>query len=297
MPGTSSFFYHRRFKAFSVIADEQDKCVIIVANLCLDVLRVCMLECISQQLTANAVNLLSNARKQILPLAPDDHLKGWTIRVVVTGLLQLLTRCVQQFSKICRSSSFDPQVLDRVSAFGDCLLGSLDRAVQRLKRVFRATRKEISGSLEPKHETMQGLEQCIVQIASDACALVQARLQSNRELLPQLSNTQLIGGHQQKQKERYTTRSEPCGLVVGRKDSEVQRGPGFVPNAIVIACNNVETIGARTQIVIKRLTPCPWLLPSHIMTVQPVPKENFLWRQVAESRVIDLEVTSAGWQP
>src|SRR5262249_26546844 len=116
MPGASSFFYHRRIDAYTIIADHQDNCVIIVANLGFDVMRLCMLEGISQQLTANSVDLILDARTQVSPLARDGQLKCRAVCVTVNGCLQFTTSRGKQFSKINRSGVFDTQVLNSVAA-------------------------------------------------------------------------------------------------------------------------------------------------------------------------------------
>src|SRR5215469_447231 len=176
MSRASSFFHHRRVDTLSIIADQQDKSVITIANLGLDVLRVRMLEGISQQLTTNSEDLVSDARRQVLPLTSDDQLKGWTIRVATNRCLQFLTGRSQQFSEISRGGVFDPQIFNSVAALGGCLLGSLNRTIHGFERFSRATRKQISSSLKAKHETVQSLEQCIVQFSRNPHAFVHARV-------------------------------------------------------------------------------------------------------------------------
>src|SRR5258708_466606 len=123
-----------------------------------------------------------------------------------------------------------------------------------------------------KHESMQSLQQRIVKFARDTCPLIDARFQPDRELPMQLLNTEPIHTPQQKQKTGRTGRTEPCRLVVSRKDGEIQRGSGLVPDAVVIACSHAEVVTAGTEIAIKGLAPRPRFLPAGIVPLKHVAK-------------------------
>jgi len=45
------------------------------------------------------------------------------------------------------------------------------------------------------------------------------------------------------------------------EEIEIQGGARLIPNAVVVASQHTETIGARTQIRIKRLAPRPSVPP------------------------------------
>ena len=50
--------------------------------------------------------------------------------------------------------------------------------------------------------TMGALQQCVVKLARDACALADARIQRQVELTMQLPDAQLVGRPQQRQEKR-----------------------------------------------------------------------------------------------
>ena len=69
------------------------------------------------------------------------------------------------------------QSLHRVAALGDRLCGQVDGVIEFLLSILRARRKKICGGLKAKQESLETLQQRIVEVPSDARAFFDARLQ------------------------------------------------------------------------------------------------------------------------
>src|SRR5215469_8687177 len=74
--GATTFFQHSRVYTSSIIAYTQAKQVIIIANLSLDVTRVCVPKRISQQFTANAVEIILQRGTQVPSLTFHNDSKS-----------------------------------------------------------------------------------------------------------------------------------------------------------------------------------------------------------------------------
>src|SRR5258708_32796512 len=115
-----------------------------------------------------------------------------------------------------------------IAALGERLLGLINRIVKSVQGVIRSTRQQVPGRLKWKHNSVEALQQRIVQFARDPRALIHARFQPDRKLPLQLLNTELIDGPKQEQKYGRTGRAEPRGLVIRWKDGEIQECTGLV---------------------------------------------------------------------
>jgi hypothetical protein len=128
------------------------------------------------------------------------------------------------------------------------------------------------------------------QACSFRQSLVETRVESLRNLTkskPESDPDRKDGGHHGQHDKRPR-------LVPGRGDDEVERRALFVPDAVIVRGDHVEAVRARPQVGVKRLTPASRFLPRVFPAFQPVSKPYFLRRDEAESRVIDLEVSSQG---
>ena len=88
----------------------------------------------------------------------------------------------------------------------------LDRAVQLLFRLNRAFRQQLGSSLETKQQAMEALQQRVVQLSRDACALADTRIQRHLELMTQLPNTPPVDRPQQSE-ERDAHRARETKFV------------------------------------------------------------------------------------
>src|SRR6266404_1696286 len=99
------------------------------------------------------------------------------------------------------------------------------------------------------------------------------------------------------QKHDNTSDAKPGGLVIGRRDGEIEVGAGLVPHAAVITSHDAEAIVAGREVGIKRLSAITRVLPVVIITFQFVAKTYLLRRDQTECRVVDLEIANQRRQP
>ena len=92
-----------------------------------------------------------------------------------------------------------PQALHRVPAFGDRLCRVFNRTIQFLFRLCRALRQQVRHGLESQQQTVEALEQRVVQLAGDSCALRDARLEGHLERVLYLTHPERVRRPQQRQ--------------------------------------------------------------------------------------------------
>src|SRR5882724_13091973 len=117
---------------------------------------------------------------------------------------------------------------------------------------------------------MKTLQQRIVQVPRDACALADAIFQTHVELLRHLTEPELIKRAEQCQKSGHARHAEPPCLPKRRIDFERNRSLGIIPLPIAIACDYTEPVRAWAQICVDSFPGCAWLCPGLIEPVQPV---------------------------
>ena len=71
-------------------------------------------------------------------------------------------------------------------------------------------------------------------------------------------------------------REKPGGLVVGRRDREIEVRAGFVPHAAVVAGDDAEAVIARRQVGVEGLPPIAGVLPIAIVALQHVAEAHLL---------------------
>src|ERR1019366_9401658 len=96
------------------------------------------------------------------------------------------------------------QSLHRIPAFGDRLSRLVDRAAQLFFGLHRAVWQQLENGLEPQQQTVKALQQSVMQLERNACALVDTRVQRHLELMTQLLETPLVARPQQRYKEHRT---------------------------------------------------------------------------------------------
>ena len=126
---------------------------------------------------------------------------------------------------------------------------------------------------------MKALEQRIVQFPSHACPFADARVQCPIELPRQLRDTPSIRHPQQHGEGEHRRCLEPACLIKRRLDCEFQRGAGLVPDAAVVAAHDAESVRARPQIRVERLSAYPDILPLGITSLELDAETVFLVRR------------------
>src|ERR1700690_886316 len=108
------------------------------------------------------------------------------------------------------------------------------------------------------------------------------------------ANAQPVDAPKQCQKGGQRARTKPPGLEPGGGHAEGQSCAFLVPDAVVVAREHAKAVISRTKIGVERLTPCSWILPFRIATLQLVAKAHFLRSYEAQRRIVNFEITSQG---
>ncbi len=95
---------------------------------------------------------------------------------------------------------------------------------------------------------MEALEQSVVEIASDAGPLSDARLQRQREFVAQLPEPDLVHCPHKRQNEKCAQRAEPIRLVIRRRNREFQRITLLIPHPAVVGRDDAEPVEARRKV-------------------------------------------------
>ena len=88
-------------------------------------------------------------------------------------------RALIAMARLLRFDGGRPQALHRVPSFGDRLRRMFNRAIQLLFRLGRAVRQQVRRGLEPQQQAVEALQQRVVQLPRDACALGDAFVEAS----------------------------------------------------------------------------------------------------------------------
>src|ERR1700756_4750088 len=122
---------------------------------------------------------------------------------------QLSTRRHEQLRDITLRNRLRTQSLDRIPALGERLLRLSDRIVQRPLGFIWSPQHQVASCLKLEHQSMETLQQSIVQFSRDACAFVDTRFDLHAELPFQLLDAELIKRPQQQNKASHARDTEP----------------------------------------------------------------------------------------
>ena len=154
--------------------------------------------------------------------------------------------------------------------------------------------QQLGNGLEAEQQTVEALQQSVVKLPRNPCALAHTRLKRHVELMLQLQDTPLVRRPQQRHKEDRAEGAEPIRLVVRRSDGKIQLCGTIVPDAVTIACDHVKGILSRRQIRVERLPARAGVLPITVIAVEPIAKLHLLWNQKLGRGVINLHVPRVG---
>ena len=157
---------------------------------------------IPQGLRSNPVDLVTNDRVQISRVPLDCDVERRRPVDARVGR-ELVPKGPDRHREIVAFDGRRPQALHRVPAFGDRLRRLLNRTIQFLFRLCRALRQQVRHRLESQQQTMKALEQRVVQLAGDAGALADARLERHVECVLHLTHPELVRRPQQRQKQTH----------------------------------------------------------------------------------------------
>ena len=191
----------------------------------------------------------------------------------------------------------DAQVLDRAAPLGDGPRGHGNGFVEALHGLFRAPVKHVARGLHLDQRSLKALQQRIVQLPRDAHPLLHAPVQLRAELPPDLIEPQPVQPPEHGQKGGHARRVEPSGLIVRRRDGELQRIAGFVPDAAVIAGDDAEAVLAGRKTCIYRSATISAVLPVPVLSLQLVLETDLLRRDEAQGRVTNFQAMGQRRQP
>src|SRR5208282_4536485 len=175
-----------RVNALTVIPDSQPKLPFVIPDFHFDPLRLGMLEGIAQCFPCDPVDFVSEDRMEILRSSFDIHVKLGSIWVRFAGR-EFLTQSVYRQRKVTGHDRGRAQALYGIPALRDRFSGLIDSALQCFPGFGRTLRQKISRCLKTQQESLETLQQSIVQFPRDACALADALFQTHVELLRDLT--------------------------------------------------------------------------------------------------------------
>src|SRR5262249_4673162 len=113
------------------------------------------------------------------------------------------------------------ETLNRIAAFCQRLLGIADRIIEGSHCLVRSARHQVADGLILEHQAVQVLEQSIVQFTCDSGPFIHASFQSDVELVPHLTYSELVERPYQRQEGSGVKEAEPGCLVEPWSNREI----------------------------------------------------------------------------
>jgi len=161
MPGTLSFFKNLAINALTIIPNSHAKQPLPIRNLRFDILRLTMLEGISQRLSNNVINIISKDRIKRLRCAFLNNRK-LRRNPSYPGCPKFIPKRGDRMSKIVIDQRRPSYVIDRVASFHHRLIRALQSGVETLPSPRRIFGKHIPGRLKMKNQSLEALQQRVV---------------------------------------------------------------------------------------------------------------------------------------
>jgi hypothetical protein len=162
VPGPRTFRHSIPIDAFSIIANPQAELPIIVPDFGFNVARLRVPEGISQHLAPDPVNLVLKVWRQTPVRSFHRHTQRWRSSIGFLGLCQLLPGDGQQMLQIALRSGRRPEILNRIPALNNGLLGTTDRIIESSDRLFGAPGKMVASPLHLDQGSLKALQQRVV---------------------------------------------------------------------------------------------------------------------------------------
>ena len=170
---------YRRIDPLAIVAHAQSELLVVVANLHLYTPGMRVPEGIPKGFRGNLVDLVTDDRVQISRLALDCNTECGRLVGVRVGR-EFVAEGPDRYGEIVAFDGRRAQALDRVPAFGDRLRRVINRTIQFLFGLGRALRQQVRRGLELQQQSVEALQQRVVQLARDARALVDACVEPSR---------------------------------------------------------------------------------------------------------------------
>ena len=185
--------------------------------------------------------------------------------------------------------AMDAQVAHAVAAFDKRGIGAFQRLLDGQTR-RGSVGDAIGGGLELQDQPLERLQQRVMQFARDPFALGQPDAHRRVEPVGQLAHTDCIDPPQGSDGYCGAQQLEPDRLHEGRRNFDVQRRAGPVPDAVVVRGDDPEAIDAGPEVAIDGLAPAARIDPCVIDPFHPVAKADAPRDGQAERGIGDLDV-------
>ena len=204
---------HRRIDPLAIVTYAQPELIVVVADIDLDAPGMRVPEGIPKSFRGNLVDLVTNDRVQISRLALHCNFECGRLVGVRVGR-EFVAEGPDRYGEIVAFDGRRAQALDRVPAFGDRLRRVFNRTIQLLLGLSRALRQQVRRGLELQEQSVEALQQRVVQVARDACALVDTFVEPPLVIASDLTEADAIARPQGDEHTRDDERFEPARLVV-----------------------------------------------------------------------------------
>src|SRR5262245_57433506 len=137
------------------------------------------------------MDVVANNWMQVARRAFDRHLEYRRALLSIT-VIELFR---QRRDRLCQFIGQDrrrSQVLNRVAAFDDGLIGTVESLVEYVGSLRRIRRQQVARTLKAEHQSLETLQQRVVQLARDTGPLVDAFIEPEVELVCDLAETKPV---------------------------------------------------------------------------------------------------------
>ena len=173
----------------SVIEHADREIGIAKSDFGLDMAGLCMLVCIVDRLARNAISLVTNDGSQLAGPALHDR-TVLRLRWGINPRPEFGAEYAQRSREITVLKRRGAQVLDGVASLTDRLVSDLHSRVQDLLGIARTFAEQLPNCLQSEHQTLEALQQGVVQLSCDPGALVDTVFQAQLEPPANLADAQ-----------------------------------------------------------------------------------------------------------
>src|SRR5215472_19267419 len=155
----------------------------------------------------------------------------------------------------------------------------------------------LQGVISDEFAALNRLQQCVMQVASNASAFCKSLIEAGADLLSNLSDANAVNRPCEQHREENAAQSKYLSLIPCRRDAERQHRSLFIPHAIIIRGDHPKAVLTRRKIGVKGLSSAAGVLPCIVASFKAVAERDFLWVSEAQCRVVNLQVSRAGGKP
>src|SRR5579863_6956945 len=187
VPGPLAFRHNLLIDAFSIVANPQAKLPLIVPDFGFNAARLRVPEGISQHLAPDPVDLVLKDGRQTPVRSFHRHTEHWRSSISILRLCQFLPGDGQLMLQIALRMDCRPEILNRIPALNNGLLGAADRVIESSDRLFGAPGKMVASPLHLDQGCLKALQQRIMQVTGDARTLIDSLLEAGLNAMDRLA--------------------------------------------------------------------------------------------------------------